>query len=479
MIRNSMKFYSHLKITSFVFLVFLIFIFSFDLSLQYLYNTHPGFILEQARVYIGHMLLWSVFVAFLLSAAVGFAAFLLVTRPVTWLTNLMRLSATDKWDKKIFLRSNDELQDLAESADALAARIKYSVHSEAVERSRLEAVFLNMFEGLMIVDEKANVALMNQRLKKILTVLDDYKGKGLIEVIRNREIVELTELVLKSGKGVEDKELKLVFPYEDRVLMVNAAPVYWGQMIQGVVLVFHDISDIRRLEKIRRDFVANVSHELRTPIANIHGFAETLLDGAIDDKQHALEFLNIIYNDSSRLSKLVADLLNLSRIESGKWDLSFKECSLKKVIERVVSSLRQVADSKSVNIQVDIPNGLESAWIDEVGLEQILFNITENALKYGKQNGLVKIEALVSQEEFGVKISDNGIGIPREDQARVFERFYRVDKARSLHEGGTGLGLSIVKHIVELMSGRVVLESEVGQGSSFTVFFPHKSLKNN
>ncbi|MBF0478438.1 MAG: PAS domain-containing protein [Candidatus Omnitrophica bacterium] len=461
-----MKFYSYLKITCFVFLAFLIFIFSFDLGLQYIYQYN------NLQVNIGYMLIWSVLLAFVLSALIGFAAFLLITRPVEWLTQVIKSVTANEFDKKIFLRSNDELQALAEAADELAGKIKYSVHSEAVERSRLEAVFLNMFEGVMIVDQDGLVVLMNQKLKELINVREDFKNRSSIEVVRNSEIQELISNALKTGQGVETKELKILFPLHEKILLVSAAPVYWGQQIQGVVLVFHDISEVRKLEKVRRDFVANVSHELRTPIANIHGYAETLLDGAINDPKHNREFLNVIYHDSGRLSKLVADLLNLSRIESGKWEMNIKECSIHKIIDRVLASLRPVIQQKGAKVQVNISEQLPTVKVDEVGLEQVLFNITENALKYGQPDGLVKIDVTDAAQNFCIKITDNGMGISREDQPRIFERFYRVDKARSLHEGGTGLGLAIVKHIVELMHGRIQVESELGQGSSFFIELP-------
>ncbi len=240
----------------------------------------------------------------------------------------------------------------------------------------------------------------------------------------------------------------------------------------GAVLVFHDITDIRRLETIRRDFVANVSHELRTPLANIKGYGETLLEGAIDDKENAHDFLRIIYSESDRLAKLVDDLLELARLESGKTDLLLKACRIDEIYNWVVTGLKIQAMDKSINIQCEIPADLPQVNGDSSAIAQIFLNLIENAIKYNNPGG----EVIISAKDLGpfieISVCDNGIGIPADDLPRIFERFYRVDKARSRELGGTGLGLSIVKHLVQAHGGEVSVQSQLGRGTIFRFTLP-------
>jgi two-component system phosphate regulon sensor histidine kinase PhoR len=232
------------------------------------------------------------------------------------------------------------------------------------------------------------------------------------------------------------------------------------------------ISELKLLEQVRQDFVANVSHELRTPLSNIKGYAETLLDGALDDKKNAKDFLNIIYKESDRLSKLIDDLLDLSKIESGKMKMVIKPLELRPIAVRVIDILKKFATDKSINISVSIPEDLPRLLGDENRITQALINLVDNAIKYTAASGAVKISASKQDGFVKIDVTDTGMGIPKKDIPRIFERFYRVDKARSRELGGTGLGLSIVKHIAQSHGGDVLVISTLGKGSTFSFTIP-------
>jgi len=242
--------------------------------------------------------------------------------------------------------------------------------------------------------------------------------------------------------------------------------------LEGAILVFHDITELRRLEKIRQDFVANVSHELRTPISSIKGYAETLLDGALKDKINAKEFISIIYQDANRLASLINDLLDLSKIESGKLKMSFTALDTVSLITKGVMVIANQAKTKSITVKIDLPKDLPKIRADETRFIQIMVNLLDNAIKYSSEGATATISAKLADDALQIDISDTGIGISEEDLPRIFERFYRVDKARSRELGGTGLGLSIVKHIVSAHSGQVWVKSEPGHGSTFSFTIP-------
>lgn len=238
------------------------------------------------------------------------------------------------------------------------------------------------------------------------------------------------------------------------------------------MLVFHDITDLRCLEKVRQDFVANVSHELRTPVASIKGYTETLLEGAMDDRKNAQDFLRIIHSDSERLAKIIDDLLELSRIESGALKMSLKPCRMGSVVRQALSSIKKQAGSRSLGIETSIPENLPDVLADEARLFQVLLNLMDNAVKYNKEGGKIIVSAADKDRFIEVRISDTGVGIPAKDLPRIFERFYRVDKARSRELGGTGLGLAIVKHIVQAHGGDISVESVLDRGSTFSFTIP-------
>jgi signal transduction histidine kinase len=253
---------------------------------------------------------------------------------------------------------------------------------------------------------------------------------------------------------------------------VSAAAVMKGGELSGALLVFHDITELRRLERVRQDFVANVSHELRTPLSSIKGYSETLIEGGVTQQKEQKEFLGIIHRESDRLAKLIDDLLDLSRIESGKMAMVLMPMDLLPAVKRAAAILEKQAASKSIRITLDIPSGTPRILADESRLSQVILNLLDNAVKYTPEVGDVRISAVADGHFVRVDVSDTGVGIPEADIPRIFERFYRVDKARSRELGGTGLGLSIVKHIVQAHGGQVSVRSAPSKGTTFSFIIP-------
>lgn len=413
----------------------------------------------------------SLLLAFILTVVVGFIASIFISKPIKEMAWIAKGIAAGDYSKKITVATNDEIKDLADAFNYMSQQIRLRIEEVTLSKSRLEAVLLSMFEGVMVVDKKGTILLINQTLKDLLQAKEEPVGRKPLEVIRNIEIQEIADSALKLDKGVESREILLLLD-EEKVLMVHATPIIREKVIDGAVLVFHDITGLRRLEKIRQDFVANVSHELRTPVTTIKGYSETLLEGALEDKENARDFLRIIHSDSDRLARLIDDLLDLSKIESGKLKMVLKPCSLMPIVERVIHGLERYAKDKSITIKLDIPNNIPKLLADESRLAQVLLNLVDNAIKYTESKGMLTISAREQDKFVRIDVSDTGVGIPEKDLPRIFERFYRVDKARSRELGGTGLGLSIVKHIVQAHRGEVSVRSALGQGSTFSFIIP-------
>lgn len=427
--------------------------------------------IEMVSNNLKRILLIAVLFAFLLTAAASYVASGLISKPLEEMSSVATQIARGDFSKRITVSTNDEIGDLAKAFTHMTEQIKLRIDEITKSRSRFEAVLLSMFDGVMVVDSKGAVILMNPTLMDSLSVLGDPSGKKPMEVLRNIDVQDMTDKVLSKNKEAESREIT-VFAPEEHIYVVHATPIIREGQTEGAVLVFHDISELRKLEKVRRDFVANVSHELRTPVSNIKGYTETLLDGALKDEKHSEEFVGIIKSNSERLASLIDDLLDLSQLESGKLDLHLLPCSVKSVIEKTCKEAKKKAEAKSISIKLKVPVSLPEIMADENLLTQALFNLLDNAIKYTEEKGAVTISAAEEGESVRVSVADNGTGIPEKALPRIFERFYRVDKARSRDLGGTGLGLSIVKHIIQEHGGEVSVESQVGQGSIFSFTVP-------
>jgi len=337
-------------------------------------------------------------------------------------------------------------------------------------QTQQEALFDSMAEGLLLLDDAARVQLANRAFHQLFGVTTDIRGKTIMEALRLHELTELVD-ALGSQKQVLGRELKLSRPNE-LFLQVNGSAIFDGAAHRhGTILVFHDLTRLKQLERTRQEFVANVSHELRTPLSLIRGYVETLLDGAKDNPEIAAKFLQTIERNAERLQLLIEDLLTISELESGRVRLNLQPVSLKDLTDSVVADFQARADAKQMVLINEVPE--LSARADADRVEQVLCNLIDNAIKYGRTQGKVVISARpVNGGQVEVSVRDDGPGIPSESLERVFERFYRVDKARSREQGGTGLGLSIVKHIVQNHGGRAWAKSELGHGTVFNFTLP-------
>ncbi|MBW2105555.1 MAG: HAMP domain-containing protein [Deltaproteobacteria bacterium] len=411
---------------------------------------------------------WGGLLAVTISLGISFALARRVSRPISQMAQAAKMISKGDLSRRIREDSRDEIGDLAYSFNRMSEELQRQMGDLAREVSEKEALLSSMIEGVLAIDRDEHVILINQAAQRMLELgPDDALGKFHWEVIRNSEINNLFKEVLKTK---EQKEVKLqIGPLDERAFMVYAAPIRaWGGNILGVVAVFHDVTEIRRLEKVRMEFVANVSHELRTPLTSIKGFVETLKRGAIDERENAVNFLDIIERHTDRLNQLITDLLDLSRVETGKKKMDFQPIKVEELINRAVSHFMEISNKNRPKIKYNIPSDLPMVLADEEGIETVLKNLLDNAVKYTPKRGEINITSTDKDDYIEIAVVDNGIGIPSRDLPRIFERFYCVDKARSRELGGTGLGLSIVKHIIEAHGGTVGVESEVGEGSRFT-----------
>jgi len=411
---------------------------------------------------------WGGLLAVTISLGISFALARRVSRPISQMAQAAKMISKGDLSRRIREDSRDEVGDLAYSFNRMSEELQRQMGDLAREVSEKEALLSSMIEGVLAIDRDEHVILINQAAQRMLELRpDDALGKFHWEVIRNSEINNLFKEVLKTK---EQKEVKLqIGPLDERAFMVYAAPIRaWGGNILGVVAVFHDVTEIRRLEKVRMEFVANVSHELRTPLTSIKGFVETLKRGAIDERENAVNFLDIIERHTDRLNQLITDLLDLSRVETGKKKMDFQPIKVEELINRAVSHFMEISNKNRPKIKYNIPSDLPMVLADEEGIETVLKNLLDNAVKYTPKRGEINITSTDKDDYIEIAVVDNGIGIPSRDLPRIFERFYCVDKARSRELGGTGLGLSIVKHIIEAHGGTVGVESEVGEGSRFT-----------
>jgi len=341
----------------------------------------------------------------------------------------------------------------------------------AAHQAQLQALFNSMAEGVLVLDANGRIQLVNQSLQRLFALTSDVRGQTILEAFRIQELADLVKR-LPREKAVHRFEFELP-GMEERWLQVNAAAVFNRDGApHGGILVFHDLTRLKQLENTRQEFVANVSHELRTPLSLIKGFVETLLGGAKNDPELATRFLRTIERHTDRLTYLIEDLLTISRLESGQIVMNLQPVELRDEAQRVVEALQARAAEKGALLDNQVPAGL-MARADADRLEQVFFNLVENAIKYGHPGSRVCLGARNAEPgRVELWVQDNGPGIPSDSTDRIFERFYRVDRARSRESGGTGLGLAIVKHIVQAHSGEVWVKSELGQGATFYFTLP-------
>lgn len=368
---------------------------------------------------------------------------------------------------KYLLNRRDEVGKISNIFITLVNKLNNQIEGFKVERSKLEAVLTHMTDAVIIVDGNGIVQLSNPAAEKIFNIKKDTAvGKSLVEVIRNHQLVELWKECLDSRKQ-KSTTLEIT---ASKVFVQGIATPLEDVFPGGVLIVMQDLTRLRKLEKVRSDFVSNVSHELRTPLASIKALTETLLEGALEDPPAARRFLNRMEVEIDNLTQMVQELLELSRIESGRVPLKLQLMEPGSIINKVVERMQVQAERSGLSLNFTFPNDLPQVLVDPDRIGQVFVNLIHNSIKFTRPGGKINISAFSDRGRVVFKIEDNGVGIEPESLQRIFERFYKIDRARS--SGGTGLGLSIAKHMIESHGGRIWVESEVGKGSSFFFTLP-------
>jgi two-component system phosphate regulon sensor histidine kinase PhoR len=418
----------------------------------------------------------------LTAGALGVAASLALAWAVTWLTlrplhELRRLTAAlaaGDLDYKIPHRFRDELGEISRAIRAMAEQLRERVAEATREKEQLRAVLDGMVEGVLVVGPANEIVLANDRVADFWGARAPLIGRSVLEALRDADLDDLLRKAARSDEPVA-RNLEVVRPTH-RTLRVQAARYPQAPRPRlGSVAVLHDVTELAHLEAMRREFVANASHELRTPLAAIRGFTETLLSAAPVSDEHRRSYLEVIDRNARRLGNLVDDLLELSRIESGGAVLELQPVDVAAVAAGLLRDLEPRLREKNVDAAVEAA-GPALAWADPLAVWQILQNLLDNAIKYSETGGRIRVAADADPRRVRVRVSDTGAGIPERDLGRIFERFYRVDKARSRALGGTGLGLSIVKHLVQSQGGEITVESELGRGSTFSFTLPRAPI---
>ena len=405
-------------------------------------------------------------VALVVALGIGILVSRRITRPVVEMQEIARSMAGGDFTARVPVGSVDELGTLARALNAMAVGLENKIQDLEREQEKVKAILDGMVEGVIALDARDEILWLNEGARLMFRV-DDQRGRGrrVLEVIRN---TALHAVVATARERHADRPVRREIHLgdrDDRIVEVNALPLRLGGGETGVVVVLHDITEVRRLEQVRTEFVANVSHELRTPLTAIQGYVETLLGGALAEPENAGRFLEIVLRHTERLGRLLSDLTDLSNIELGKLALRLSETTLAPIVESVLAIMGPRAEQRGVTIEAEIPDALPSVDADHDRVAQILINLVDNAVKYTPPGGRVSVSATVVGSAVEVCVLDSGVGIPSADLPRVTERFYRVDKARSRELGGTGLGLAIVKHLVVAHGGDLRIESELGRGT--------------
>ncbi|MVP00922.1 two-component system histidine kinase PnpS [Paenibacillus lutrae] len=437
--------------------------------------------LEQVEQTLRHLWLFLLTGLLILFAAAGIISYRIargLTRPIENITQVAQQITNRNYKARVETQSLDEVGQLGQAINRMADSLQMQMNRILEHEGRLKGVLENMGSGILMVDKDQRIVLVNRSVEDILGFSSsELYGKKYNEAKQQFELTKLIQECIETNKYIREEKI-FYYPVE-RILEISLSPILQaGGEWSGVLVVLHDITAIRRLERMRSEFVANVSHELKTPIAAVKGFSETLLAGALDDRETAKSFLQIIFDESERLNRLVGDILELSKIESKRIPLQLSPTSLDSIIEKSLQMMESEAAKKKISLSMSAEENLYLE-ADEDRISQILINLLANGINYTPEGGTVSVKAESIEHEGGmdderirISIKDSGIGIPSKDLPRIFERFYRVDKARSRSSGGTGLGLSIVKHLVDMHQGTIRVESEVGSGTEFIIELP-------
>lgn len=424
---------------------------------------------------VGNYVIVSLMIGTLMSIIVAYLITRSIMTPINELSNTAKLIAAGDYDHKVYIDNQDQLGELAEAFNSMTFRLRKNIWEIEHKNAELESILVSMNAGLLAVDENYQIILCNQLFQGIFDIEGTVVGKAFYEATRNVHVFNLLEKAVDENALVCE-EIKLGMKKDEKIYKITATPIRKKKKdlsTIGTLMVIEEVTNLRKLENMRRDFVSNVTHELKTPLTSIKGFVETLKNGAIEQPEVAHRFLDIIDIETDRLASLINDILTLSEIENIRKDQVIQEYDFTDIIQEVSMLFLKRVEEKGIEFIMEFQPELPMFPCNRNRMKQLLINLLDNAIKY-TEKGSVKVTLRLSndKESMILKISDTGIGIPEEDQERIFERFYRVDKGRSRKMGGTGLGLSIVKHIVELYQGQLELKSQMNVGTTIRISFP-------
>ncbi|MFD1851093.1 two-component system histidine kinase PnpS [Oceanobacillus bengalensis] len=393
-------------------------------------------------------------------------------KPVKKATEVINEIGNGNYQARFNHSTNDYIGKLSYKINTLSRNLREISIQEQAQSEQLSTIIDNTQNGLVLIDEKGYIHLVN---RKFITMFGktskEYNGYIYYDVLEHEIFHKTVQNTFLYEKNIKS-EFSHYIGIEKHYFEIIGVPIFNEKdRLKGAVIVIHDITELKKLEIMRKDFVANVSHELRTPITSIKGFAETLLEDGINDRENAKEFLKIIYKESDRMQLLIEDLLTLSRLEEENFQLVLNKIDVSELADEIVPTFLLKARKKKLNLTVSIEDKLELK-ADKEKLKQIFINLLDNAMHYTPENGKITLTVTSTADYVHIKVSDTGIGIEQKALPRIFERFYRVDKARSRNTGGTGLGLAIVKHIVEVHEGKITIDSEVNEGTNVHVYLP-------
>src|ERR1041385_6762587 len=405
-------------------------------------------------------------IAVALTAMLSYTVHVLVLMPLRQLSIVSRKLAAGNLGERLPITGDEEIAALGASLNTMAQVLGARMQALSDGKQQLELILEAMGQGVMVLDRDGRITFTNTSLLKVLATGRDLVGRTPLEVFRRPELENAVKAVL-AGRPIQTLEM---VAGHNRVLQANVAPVANAAgTVNSAVAVFHDLTEIRRAERMRRDFVANVSHEFKTPLTSIRGYTETLLSGAKEDPKIAADFLRTIERNAQHLEALVSDLLTLAKLEA-ELPAEREHFDLKSVIKEQVGSRQSALQDRSIQVNVECPDIQIQA--DRARLATALSNLIDNAIHYNKPCGQIRISVERQDGTLNLSVTDTGNGIPSEELHRIFERFYRVDKSRTRESGGTGLGLAIVKHAIESQGGTIDVASKIGAGSTFTIHLP-------
>jgi two-component system phosphate regulon sensor histidine kinase PhoR len=416
------------------------------------------------------MLWWTLGIALLLVVAAVFVLQRLWLRPWQELEHLLTRIGRGEQPRTFLLGGTAQARRVGLALEQLLVRQRELDRQVSKDAAEVRAVLTALADGLLVVDSSQHILICNPAFEQLYGQSRIATGTALLDIIRDSDVIEPIRAALNHARA---RVAEVTAPDRKKQLQLTAVPITQNGEASGVVAVFHDISRLKQVDEIRRDFVANVSHELRTPLSIFHGNLETLLEPGDLDEDETRHIYEVMKRHSDRLNLLVNDLLSLARLESKEANLQLAEIKLRDFLEDVTGDWAKRLAGKNLRLELEVPDNFPTVHADERRLEEVVHNLLDNAVKYSHQNGRILIQAGARDEEVVLSVRDEGVGIAANDLPRIFERFYRADRARSRELGGTGLGLSIVKHIAQLHGGRVEAESVVGQGTTIRVILPN------